>query len=65
MGAIIGGLYAAGFTPEEMLELIKSKDFADWSTGTINGDLEYYFDKKELSPAMFYLNLERYCIRLL
>ena len=59
MGAIIGGLYAAGFTPEEMLELIKSKDFADWSTGTINGDLEYYFDKKELSPAMFYLNLER------
>ena len=59
MGAIIGGLYASGFTPDEMLELLKSEDFADWSTGTINGDLEYYFDKKEPSPAMFYLNLER------
>lgn len=26
MGAIVGGLYASGFTPKEMLELIASKD---------------------------------------
>ena len=31
MGAIVGGLYAAGYTPEEMMELIKSPGFANWS----------------------------------
>lgn len=56
MGAIIGGLYAAGYSPQEMLGLIKSDGFADWSMGVINNDLTYYFDKKEPSPAMFHIN---------
>ena len=56
MGAIIGGLYAAGYSPQEMLELIKSDGFADWSTGTINNNLTYYFDKKEPTPAMLHIN---------
>ena len=33
MGAIVGALYAMGYTPAEMIELIKSDDFASWSTG--------------------------------
>ncbi len=52
MGAIVGGLYAAGYTPEEMLALILSKPFSYWSTGQINPSLEYYFTKEEPSPAM-------------
>ena len=28
MGAIVGGLYAAGYTPEEMMALLESKDFS-------------------------------------
>lgn len=28
MGAIVGGLYAAGYTPDEMLDLILSKGFS-------------------------------------
>lgn len=58
MGAIIGGLYASGYTPQEMLELIKSDGFANWSTGTINSSLTYYFDQKEPTPAMFHINIE-------
>lgn len=57
MGAIVGGLYASGFTPEEMLELLLSNDFADWSTGVINENLVYYFDKKPPTPSMVKLNL--------
>lgn len=56
MGAIVGGLYAAGYTPQEMMELLMSKDFADWSTGVINEDLTYYFDKKSPTPTFFTLN---------
>lgn len=58
MGAIIGGLYASGYSPHEMLELIKSDGFADWSTGTISSSLTYYFDQKEPTPAMFHINIE-------
>ena len=35
IGAIIGSLYAMGYSPEEMLELMLSKEFAYWQTGTV------------------------------
>lgn len=57
MGAIIGGLYAAGYTPEEMLQLILSKGFSDWSTGKIDPDLTYYFAKRPQTPAFGFLNI--------
>ena len=53
MGAIVGGLYAAGYTPDEMLELILSRGFSYWSTGRIDPDLTYYFSREPASPAMF------------
>lgn len=56
MGAIVGGLYASGYTPQEMLQLLMSKEFTDWSTGVINQDLTYYFDKSTPTPAFFTLN---------
>lgn len=57
MGAIVGGLYAAGYTPEEMMELIESKGFADWSTGQINEKLIYYFYRPDPTPAMMNVNM--------
>ena len=56
MGAIVGGLYAAGFTPDEMMGIFMSKDFSDWSTGVINENLTYYFDRKTPTPSMVKLN---------
>lgn len=53
MGAIVGGLYAAGYTPDEMLALILSKEFSYWSTGKIDPSLEYYFTTEESTPTMF------------
>jgi len=52
MGAVVGGLYAAGYTPEEMMALILSKGFADWSTGTINPKLSYYYSEPSKNPDM-------------
>jgi Predicted esterase of the alpha-beta hydrolase superfamily len=43
IGAIIGSLYATGYSPEEMLQLIKSENFRSWQTGKVNEkDLFYY-----------------------
>jgi len=41
IGAIIGGLYAAGYSTDEMEELFKSDDFYFWSTGKIQKDYRY------------------------
>lgn len=43
MGAIIGGLYASGYSPEEMIKLITSPEFKNWSTGKIDPRYTYYF----------------------
>ncbi len=53
MGAIIGGLYAMGYTTDQMLDLILSKEFSYWSTGQIDPSSVYYFSRNEQSPTMF------------
>lgn len=57
MGAIVGGLYAAGYTPQEMMRLLASRDFSYWSTGTIDKTLTYYFLQDAPTPTMLTLNL--------
>lgn len=59
MGAIVGGLYAAGYTPAEMMQLLESKGFSYWSTGVIDPSYIYFYAKEEPSPRLvtFDLNL--------
>lgn len=57
MGAIVGGLYACGYTPAEMMEMIASKGFGYWSTGTIDPSLTYYFLRQPQTPAFARLNV--------
>ncbi len=57
MGAIVGGLYASGYTPAEMIDLIKSQGFAYWSTGTIDPADTYYFLRSPATPSFVTINL--------
>lgn len=57
MGAIVGGLYACGYTPAEMLDLIKSEGFSYWSTGKIDPRLTYYYAIPEPTPALVHVNI--------
>ncbi|MGD9931460.1 MAG: patatin-like phospholipase family protein [Mangrovibacterium sp.] len=59
MGAIVGGLYAAGFSTDEMEVLFKSEQFKFWATGKIQEEYRYFFRKLEDSPAWLSLDLER------
>jgi len=52
IGAIIGGLYAMGYTPDQMLKLFLSNDFYYWQTGKIEDDYQYYF-RKSADDASF------------
>lgn len=57
MGAIVGSLYSCGWSPEKMMNLFTSEDFHNWSTGTINKKLVYYFTTPAPSPKWVSLNV--------
>ncbi|MDE6158272.1 MAG: patatin-like phospholipase family protein, partial [Muribaculaceae bacterium] len=59
MGAIIGSLYACGYTPEEMMALICSQYFMTMSAGKYDPALTYYFAKPPASPQIFSVPLSR------
>jgi NTE family protein len=59
IGAIVGGLYAAGYSTQEMEELFKSDDFYFWSTGRIQKDYRYYFKVPEEDPAWINIRIEK------
>jgi NTE family protein len=43
MGAIIGGLYAAGYSPGDMERIITSEEFKEWVSGKIDSKYVYFF----------------------
>ena len=53
IGAIIGALYAMGYTPQEMLELINSKEFQQCYSGKIDESNLYYIKKNEPTPVLY------------
>ena len=50
IGAIIGGLYAVGYTPNEMLVLMLSDEFKYWQSGTVADDYIDFFKKPNDTP---------------
>lgn len=52
MGAIIGCLYAIGYTTDEMEKLVTSPEFQIWSTGKIQENYVYYFKKKDENASL-------------
>ncbi len=57
MGAIVGGLYSAGYTPDEMMQLLESRGFSYWSTGTIDQKLIYYYAQNDPTPELMHVSI--------
>ncbi|MDR1879637.1 MAG: patatin-like phospholipase family protein [Tannerellaceae bacterium] len=58
IGAIIGSLYAMGYTPDEMLKLLLSDEFGYWQTGRIEEEYIYYFKKPDPTPEIVHFSVE-------
>ncbi|MBP6663492.1 MAG: patatin-like phospholipase family protein, partial [Paludibacter sp.] len=50
MGAIVGGMYAMGFSTEQMIAVLKSNDFKNWSTGEVELNYKYYYRNADPKP---------------
>lgn len=53
MGAIIGSLYAMGYSADEMEALLRSPGFKHWYSGKIEPEYGYYFKKNHPTPEFF------------
>lgn len=56
MGAIVGALYAMGYSPDEMEALLGSEDFRHWYTGEVEKEHLYYF--KRNAPTPEFINIK-------
>ncbi len=57
IGAIIGGMYAAGYTVDEMVTYLMSEDFKRWSTGDFSKEGYYYYKQYDPDAEMFSLRM--------
>ncbi len=58
MGAIVGGLYAAGYSPDEMEALFCSAEFENMLTGKLDDKYYYFFKKQETNSAWVQLKFD-------
>ena len=59
MGAIVGSLYAMGYSPDDMEKLLKSDDFKRWYSGNIEEKYIYYFKKNPPTPEFINIRVCR------
>lgn len=52
MGAIVGGMYAAGYSPAQIEKIATSKEFQDWVNGRYTSDYSFYFQKSSPNPSI-------------
>ncbi len=57
MGSIIAGLYAAGYSPQEMRDIVTSGEVETWLTGKINSNYGAFYRQYRSVPAMVNIRL--------
>ncbi|MBR7096344.1 MAG: patatin-like phospholipase family protein, partial [Alistipes sp.] len=61
MGAIIGALYAAGYSTEQMEAIVASGSVEQWVSGVIDPKYKFYYNERPDSPSMLsiYADIKR------
>jgi NTE family protein len=58
MGAIIGGLYASGYSPDQMQQIITSEEFTKWVSGKLDQEYTYFFRQGQPDPSWLSFRLK-------
>ena len=58
MGALIGGLYSAGYSPQEIEEIFLSGEFRDWAEGHLDEKYVYYLREKDENPTLITFKID-------
>ena len=55
IGALVGGFYAAGYSPSEIEQIISSPEFRDAASGIINQNDQYFLNRSPDDPSILSL----------
>lgn len=58
IGAFVGGLYAAGYSPEEIEKLLTSAEVKRWSSGAPNPNYNYFYKKGDPNASWITLDFD-------
>ncbi len=58
MGSIVAGLYAAGYSPAQMREIVTSGEIESWLSGRIDSSYGAYYRQYRRTPSLFSLRLD-------
>lgn len=58
MGAIIAGLYAAGYSADDMIYFFTNDNIAGWVSGKIEDKYVFYYSQDEVRPSLFSTNID-------
>jgi len=58
IGAIIGAMYASGYTPDEMEKLMDSEDFQRWASGVMADKYIYFYRKEDPNASWISTNFD-------
>lgn len=58
IGAIVGGLYACGYSPVEIERMMTAPEFRKWASGEIEGRYKYYYKRREPNASWISLPFE-------
>ena len=47
IGAVIGAMYAGGYTPDEIEKILNSRNFQHWASGEMDEKYSYYYRKED------------------
>ncbi|HQI70818.1 MAG TPA: patatin-like phospholipase family protein [Bacteroidales bacterium] len=56
IGAIIGAMYASGYTPEQIEKIFTTEEFINWAKGTIEDKYKFFY--KEDAPDASWINFK-------
>jgi NTE family protein len=57
MGGIVAGCYAAGMSPQQIEEVMLSKEFIGWVNGRLEQGYNYYYNRPDDDPSVLNINL--------
>lgn len=58
MGALVGGLYASGYSPQEIEQIFMSGEFRDWAEGNLDKKYIYYLREKDENPSIITFKID-------
>jgi NTE family protein len=58
-GALIGGMYVSGFSPQEIEDIVLSETFEVIASGEIEDEFKYYIEDPDVDASLFSLRLSK------